>query len=274
MTWTGHAALADALLPALLEAGRIELAYYIGTVEVEEKSDSSPVTVADREAEAVLVKALAAAAPGIPVVAEESVAAGSIPEIGGTFFLVDPLDGTREFIKKRDEFTINVGLIAAGRPTFGAVYAPVLGELYITLAPGEAVFAKVMPDSPARTFAELDCRPLATRAPDTSALVALGSRSHRSPATEEFLARYAIADMRAAGSSIKFCVIARGDADLYPRIGETSEWDTAAAQAVLEAAGGSVTTVDGKPMVYGKADRRFLNPHFVAWGRGPIPPKA
>ncbi len=274
MTWSGHAALADALLPALLEAGRIELAYYNGTVEVEEKSDSSPVTAADREAEAVLIRALAGAAPGIPVVAEESAAAGSIPEVGDIFFLVDPLDGTREFVKKRDEFTINVGLVVAGRPAFGAVYAPVLGELYVTLGPSEAVVANIMPDSTARSLAELQLRRIFTREPDPAALVALGSRSHRSPATEDFLSRYAITEMKAAGSSIKFCLIARGEADLYPRIGETSEWDTAAAEAVLAAAGGCVTTLDGRPLVYGKADRRFLNPHFVAWAKRPIQARA
>ncbi len=274
MTDSDFADLANALLPGVLAAGRIEMAYYNSTVVVERKADKSPVTLADREAEKVLLEVLAKAAPGVPVVAEEAAAAGQIPSIERRFFLVDPLDGTREFINKRGDFTINIGLIEDGTPQFGIVYAPALGVLYVTLAKDKAVVANVNPDANPSVLADCHPREIRTRTPDPTALTALASRSHRSAATDEFLAKYTIADTRSAGSSLKFCLVATGEADLYPRIGETSEWDTAAAHAVLTAAGGTVTTLDGEPLIYGKADRDFLNPHFVAWGKAPIPPAA
>ena len=266
--------LANALLPGILAAGRIEMSYYNSTIEVEQKADKSPVTLADQEAEKVLLEALAKAAPGVPVVAEEAAAAGQIPSIERSFFLVDPLDGTREFINKRGDFTINIGLIEEGAPQFGIVYAPALDTLYVSLAKNKAVVANVSPDANPGALADCHPREIRTRTPDPTALTALASRSHRSEATDEFLAKYAITDTRSAGSSLKFCLVATGEADLYPRIGNTCEWDTAAAHAVLAAAGGSVTTLDGNPLLYGKADSGFLNPHFVAWGKGPIPPRA
>lgn len=264
-------ALAEALLPAVIEAGRIEMGYFEGAVAVERKSDASPVTVADREAEAVLLAALARAAPAIPVVAEEEVSAGNIPAIGDTFFLVDPLDGTREFIDHRPEFTINIGLVAGGQPVFGIVYAPASHRFYLGL--GTAAYqTRLDPARGAASLAGCELQPIATRVPDTRALVVLDSRSHRSPETEAFLARYDVASTTHIGSSLKFCLIAAGEGDLYPRLGPTCEWDTAAAHAVLTASGGSVTTLDGAPLAYGKAGARFLNPHFVAWAKGPLPP--
>jgi 3'(2'),5'-bisphosphate nucleotidase len=193
-----------------------------------------------------------------------------VPTVGETFFLVDPLDGTREFIHRRGEFTINVALIAGGVPVFGLVYAPALGEFYLTTAIDAAAAADVKPCGGATTLADLALRPISARVPDPAALVALASRSHMTPETEAFLAQYSVASYRQAGSSLKFCAIACGEADIYPRLGPTCEWDTAAGHAVLAAAGGSVTTVDGAALTYGKGDPRWLNPHFIAWGRGGV----
>lgn len=262
------APLADALLPAVLAAGRIQMQYYRAGVAIERKADNSPVTEADRRSEAVLVAALAEAMPGIPVVAEEAASAGQLPSIARTFFLVDPLDGTREFIQQRGEFTINIGLIEDGAPTFGIVYAPALSELYLTVGRQDVVAARVATDSPARTVSDTGGRKVSSRTPDPQALVAVASRSHLTRETQDWLARFHIASYRQAGSSLKFCLVAAGEADVYPRHGETCEWDTAAGHAVLAAAGGQVTRFDGTPLRYGKAEQKFLNPHFVAWGRG------
>jgi len=270
-----HTQLAAALLPAVLAAGAIEMRHYRAGVAVEAKADESPVTIADREAEAVLVAAIATAAPGLPIVAEEAVAAGRLPALGSEFFLVDPLDGTREFIAARGEFTVNIALVRKGVPVFGIVYAPASEELYITLGADGAAMAIVPPRDGPVTLDEIGLKPIGTRAPDPAALVALVSRSHATPETEAFLARYAIASRTSAGSSLKFCTIARGAADIYPRLGPTMAWDTAAGHAVLSAAGGSVTTLDGKPLLYGNAGADLRNPSFVAWGTPqPIAPRA
>lgn len=259
--------LAEALLPAVLAAGQIEMRHFTAGVAVETKADTTPVTIADHEAEAVLIEALHKAAPNVPVIAEEAVAAGRVPEIKEAFFLVDPLDGTRAFIKRNPEFTVNVGLVERDRPVFGIIYAPALKALYATLGPGEAVKADVAPDAQPAGLDALEMTRLQTRAPDSEALVAFASRSHAAQSTEAFLARLPIAEVRKASSSLKFGLIAQGDADLYARLGRTSEWDTAAGHAILAAAGGCVTTVDGKPLLYGKSADGFANPHFVAWGR-------
>ena len=261
-----HEQLADRLLPAVLEAGAIEMRYFREGVATETKADSSPVTAADREAEVVLLAALAQAAADIPVIAEERVSQGIVPAVGDAFFLVDPLDGTREFINQRGEFTVNVALIERGQPVFGIVYAPALSELYVTLGPDRAVFARALPGGASTHLAALGSMDIRTRKPDPAALTAVASRSHLTPETDQFLARYQVADRRNAGSSLKFCLLARGEADLYPRLGPTMEWDTAAGHAVLAAAGGCVTTPEGAPLRYGKAADGFRNPHFVAWG--------
>lgn len=267
-----HEQLAEALLPAVLEAGAIEMRHYAAGVAVESKADASPVTAADREAEAVLLAALSRAAPGLPVVAEEAVSQGRIPAISASFFLVDPLDGTREFINQRGEFTVNVGLIEQGRPVFGMIYAPALAELYVTLGPERAVFVRIAPGDTDMVLAAHGGMDICTRPADPAALTAIASRSHLTPETELFLARYRVADRRSAGSSLKFCLLARGEADIYPRLGPTMEWDTAAGHAILAAAGGSVTAPDGTPFTYGKAAEGFRNAHFVAWGtQRPIP---
>jgi len=265
-----HPRLAGALLPAVLSAGAIEMRHYRAGVAVEAKADLSPVTIADRQAEAVLIAAIEAAAPGVTIIAEEAVAAGRAPATASEFFLVDPLDGTREFIEQRGEFTVNVALIRDGDPVFGIVYAPAIGELYVTIAPNAAAMAHIAPRETPVALDAIGLTPILTRRPDPAALVALASRSHATPETDTFLAGYAVASRINAGSSLKFCVIARGDADIYPRLGPTMEWDTAAGDAVLRAAGGSVTTLDGRPLRYGNVAGGLRNPHFVAWG-APVP---
>ncbi len=270
------AALADALLPAVLVAARVQMRYFRAGAKVITKSDSTPVTVADQESEAVLLAALAHVAPHVPVVAEEAMASGNMPDIGGgsrDFFLVDPLDGTREFIADRPEFTINIALVRQREPRFGIIYAPAQGVLYATLGDTHVIEAQVQPGSAAHRFADLATKEIRSRTAPSDGLVAVASRSHGTPGTDAFLGQYTVARRTAAGSSLKFCLVAKGDADIYPRVGRTSEWDTAAGQAILKAAGGSVTTLDGAPLLYGKSNDHFRNPDYVAWGRGPLPPQ-
>lgn len=273
-----HRSLSDRLVAAVIEAGAIEMKHYRAGVAVEAKSDESPVTAADREAEVVLLAALARVAPDIPVVAEESAEAGRIPDFRGTCFYVDPLDGTREFINHRDEFTVNIALVENGVPVFGMVYAPALGDLYATHGERLAVQAHIPAEAPFPGAAAIDYRRIEARLPDADALVAVASRSHLTPETEAFLARFTIGARRDAGSSLKFCLMARGEADIYPRLGPTMAWDTAAGHAVLKAAGGTVVRLDGSPLTYGLSTEgsvkdRLRNPHFVAWGRAPLHPK-
>ncbi len=234
---------------------------YIGAAGVQSKADGSPVTLADVRAEAVIRGHLESFAPSIPIVAEEAVSAGGSLSGAAEFFLVDPLDGTREFIARNGEFTINVALISAGAPIAGAVYAPALERLWFA---GDAAFvcpAPVGSDLPAPSH----WRRLRTRAAP-QALVALASRSHGDPETETFLSRLPIAERKSAGSSLKFCLIAEGEADVYPRFAPTMEWDTAAGDAILRAAGGIVLRADGQPLDYGKLSQQLRNGGFVAWG--------
>jgi 3'(2'), 5'-bisphosphate nucleotidase len=265
------AALADALLPAVLEAGALELMYFRNGVTVNHKADASPVTAADQEAEIILLAALRRVAPHIPVIAEEAASAGDIPSIGAEFFLVDPLDGTREFVSGSPDFTVNIALVRDGSPYFGMVYAPATGQLFVglgnTYQPEAAIEAQVPPNAlHIRHIAELNPRAIQCRRADLTALTVVSSRSHRTAEVEEFLSPFNVHERRHVGSSLKFAAVARGDADLYPRIGSINEWDTAAGHAVLVAAGGAVTTFDGRPLTYGKVASKFLNPDFVAWG--------
>lgn len=267
----GHDALVEALLPAVMEAGRLQVGLLAGDLSVSRKTDSSPVTEADHRSEAILIAALAEAAPGIPVVAEEEVAAARIPELGDRFFLVDPLDGTREFVERRPEFTVNVALVEGGRPVLGIILAPALGEVFVTRGAGAAWARSEGLAEPLPPLAKWAA--LATRHPPPGGLVAVGSRSHGhkdGTPPPRMLEGVVIGEHRRVGSSLKFCLIARGEVDIYARLGPTSEWDTAAGQAILEAAGGAVTTLDGAPLGYGNARGRFLNPHFIAWGRRPV----
>lgn len=265
-----YRSLIDALLPSVLAAGRTEMLHFNAGVEVTTKADATPVTIADHEAEAILAKGLNTVAPGIPVVAEEAMAAGRVPKVDDRFFLVDPLDGTRAYIRNSPEFTINIGLIENQQATFGIIYAPALSQLYVTLGTDEAVEIDIAPDSTETSLSGLAMTRLSGRQSDPKALVAFASRSHAAENTEAFLKQFPIAEKRKASSSLKFCLVAKGEADLYARLGETSEWDTAAGQAILTAAGGCVTTLDGAPLVYGKSEGGFANPHFVAWVREPL----
>jgi 3'(2'), 5'-bisphosphate nucleotidase len=243
--------LLDDLAEAAREAGEAILEIVTRGFEVEAKRDSSPVTEADRAAELIILAALARAAPGIPVIAEEEVAAGRIPAHDQTFFLVDPLDGTKEFVRGGDDYTVNIGLIEDGVPKLGVVFAPATQRLHGGCV-GEAAWVD---DEAGR------CE-IRTRQPGDQ-LVAVASKSHLDQATIDYLDQaVGSSDYVAVGSSLKFCIVAEGKADIYPRASPTSEWDTAAGHALLIAAGGLVDAPDGSALRYGK--RAFLNRAFVA----------
>ena len=254
----------DSLVAIALEAGDAILGIYgRDDVTATSKTDGSPVTAADEAAEAVILAGLGRAAPGWPVVAEEEVAAGRVPPACETFILVDPLDGTKEFISRNGEFTVNIAIVERGVPVCGVVYAPALGLLYGG-DPEGAFVATVTDGVPGPK------RPIGVREPGADGLVVVASRSHMNDETRAFLERFRVASFASAGSSLKLCRVATGEADLYPRLGRTMEWDIAAGDAVLRAAGGGVFTLDGRPLVYGKRDQAddtdFANPHFVAAG--------
>ena len=253
------------LLPTIIEAAlaagaEIERIYAEGC-EAEAKEDGSPVTIADRHAEAIILDRLAAAFPEIPVLAEEEAAAGRIPELGRLFFCVDPLDGTRGFVQRTGEFTVNIGLIEDGEPVAGVIYAPDSKLLYFG-ARGQGAFRGRGGGMP---------EPIRPRPRPESGLTAVGSRSHEAHGTAAKGAHLGIAEFVASSSSLKFCLVAEGTADVYPRHGTTAEWDTAAGQAILEAAGGRVMALDEEghetgPLRYSKLESAFLNPPFIAWG--------
>ena len=274
------AALIGALREIAIRAGREVLAVYRSDFSVLAKTDASPVTEADTRAERVILDGLAQYAPGVAVVAEESVAAGHVPDIDDRpFFLVDPLDGTKEFISRNGEFTVNIALIEDGAPTAGVVHLPALDETFWTAGDGAAWRARggsaggVGGTAGAGGHAGIGAAAgagvtggaerIACRAPG-DALVVVASRSHRDPETDRYLERFEIAEIVSAGSSLKFCRVAEGAADLYPRLGRTMEWDVAAGHAIIAAAGGRVDTLDGAQLLYGKPG--FENPHFVACG--------
>jgi 3'(2'), 5'-bisphosphate nucleotidase len=266
---TNGRALANALLPSVLAAAKIQLSYFRASTAVTTKADRTPVTLADQESEAVLLQALKIVAPDITVVAEEDMAAGAKPVIGNTFFLVDPLDGTREFIANRPEFTINIALIRFGHPVFGLIYAPALGRFYVTLTPNHAISATLPINGAMPTnLGNLTTSRLTARHPSKDGLVVATSHSHMNAKTEAYLSPFNVALRQLMGSSLKFCRIAEGEADVYPRVGPTCEWDTAAGQAILEAAGGAVLDLGGHPLVYGNSAISYKNPAFVAWGIG------
>lgn len=262
-TETEMTSLADALVAPTLAAARAIMKYYRQDVAVMTKGDDSPVTKADQEAEEILLEALNRLMPGVPVVAEELASRGEAPAHGGDLFLVDPVDGTRGFIKGRPEFTVNVGLVSGGQPQFGLIYAPALSEFYVTTGPGTALSADVAFSAEAGGIADLSARPMKTRPLDKCRLTAVSSRyvSKRLTRHLEGLS----AERVDANSSIKFCILARGDADLYPRYGEISEWDTAAGAAIVASAGGCTTNFDGTPSVYGKTADGYRNAPFISW---------
>lgn len=255
-----RAALLEPLGAACREAGEAIRALRQRGCEVSHKGDQSPVTEADHAAEAILLAALERHAPGVPVVAEEQVAAGRVPALGDTFFLVDPLDGTREFVRGGDDYTVNVGLVSRGSPMLGLVLAPEQQRLWAGVVGGEAWVEGV--DGVRRA--------LQVRQP-RQPMTVVASKSHMNEATRAFLAaELPGAELVSVGSSLKFCLLADGSADYYPRLSPTSEWDTAAGHAILLAAGGRVEGEDGMPLRYAKPN--FLNSGFAAtagWA-GPV----
>ena len=249
--------LLDALLPLARRAGDVILAVYATDFAVRGKADASPVTEADERAEVLILAGLAELTPDIPVVSEECAARGELPAaaVGSArFWLVDPLDGTKEFIKKNGEFTVNIALVEAGRPVLGVVLAPALGRLFA----GASGLGAFQEDGNGR-------RPLVCRLAPAAGLTVVGSRSHGDGGElDAFLRGKPVSGRVSVGSSLKFCLLAAGEADLYPRFGPTMEWDTAAGHGVLEAAGGRVRTLAGAEFIYGKAGWR--NPGFIAEG--------
>ncbi|RED49805.1 3'(2'),5'-bisphosphate nucleotidase CysQ [Aestuariispira insulae] len=246
------------ILEIIEEAGETVMEIYRTDFEARTKSDSSPVTEADLAAEAIITPALEALLPNVPVVAEEAAAEGRIPEVSdGYFWLVDPVDGTKEFLNRNDEFTVNIALLHNRQPVLGAVLAPALDTLYWGIV-DEKAWKRTGQNPPEE---------ISVRSEQPEGITLAASRRHGDPALlEKFLAGRPLKEVRNAGSSLKFCLVACGEADLYPRFGPTCEWDTAAGHAVLQAAGGRITLEDGKtPFTYAKR-KDFLNPHFIAWG--------
>lgn len=256
-------ALALQLAQVASEAGRVVASYLGGRASIHTKPDQSPVTDADRDSEIAIRAGLAQVLPEVEIVGEESFDAKNPPAAKARFFLVDPLDGTREFISGRDEFTVNIAYVEDGVPVAGCVFAPARHRIYT--AGANAFRAELMPGG---TITSLDqFRPIATAEYPADGLRALTSRSHGDESTAAMLNTLKVALRSACGSALKFCMVAEGAADVYPRLAPTMEWDTAAGQAVLVAAGGCVLAPDGAPLRYGKTG--FRNQGFVAWGRKP-----
>ena len=245
-----------------LEAGDAIMEIYdSGDLGTRAKDDASPVTLADEAADRLIAAGLRAAFPDVALVTEEQAATHSAR--AATFLIVDPLDGTKEFVQRRGDFTVNIAYVENGVPLRGVVYAPAKGRLFYTTADGRAVeeagpFDRETPG---------DRRPITVSTPDNRALMVVASKSHRDAATDDYIAKYAVRDMTSAGSSLKFCLVATGEADLYPRLGRTMEWDTAAGDAVLRGAGGEVVRFDDHTALsYGKPG--FENPFFIAYAPG------
>ncbi len=247
------------------EAGRLILSLSAGGLEVRTKEDASPVTNADMRAEEMLLAGLARILPGVPILAEEQASGGNVPDVGGTFLVIDPLDGTKEYVSGRAEYTVNIGLVEDGRPRLGILSVPALGRMYWGLTGAGAARAI---HAPGLLPTGEDFTPITTRAP-ASPPVALTSRGHNDAATEAFLDRLGAEERQRLGSAYKFALVAEGSADLYPRFAGTMEWDTAAGEALLTAAGGGVRDPEGNLLGYAKTATRFLNGPFIAWGRVP-----
>ncbi|MFV1529383.1 MULTISPECIES: 3'(2'),5'-bisphosphate nucleotidase CysQ [unclassified Phaeobacter] len=256
----------DELIPVIrrlaIEAGeKIMEIYNSDEFEVKVKSDESPVTAADEAADALISAGLRAAFPDVMLVTEEQ--AESHSKSGHTFLIVDPLDGTKEFIHRRGDFTVNIAFVENGVPTRGVVYAPARSRMFFTLADGSAVEETGAFDPSAMG----EIKPIRVADSDNDALMVVASKSHRDQATDDYINKYAVKDSKSAGSSLKFCLVATGEADLYPRVGRTMEWDTAAGHAVLCGAGGQVVRFDDhSPLTYGKEG--YANPFFIAYAPG------
>ncbi len=245
-----------------LDAGeRILEIYNAPDFDVRQKSDSSPVTAADEAADALISAGLAEAFPDLPIVTEEQAETHSLD--ADRFLIVDPLDGTKEFVQRRGDFTVNIAYVENGVPLRGVVYAPAKDRLFYTLGDGRAVEER-MPFSKETPGQLVN---IAVSMPDNRALMVVASKSHRDAATDDYIGRYSVKDLKSAGSSLKFCLVATGEADLYPRLGRTMEWDTAAGDAILRGAGGSMMRLeDHGPFIYGKPG--FENPFFIACSPG------
>ena len=248
----------QSLIDLALLAGTEIMAIYATDFSAKAKGDLTPVTEADEAAEKIILAGLAKIGPGVPVISEEAAAVGKIPEVAERFFLVDPLDGTKEFISRNGEFTVNIALVENGVPTVGVVYAPALKRIFWGEAGRGAAQGRIEGDAAG------DWQPLGVRSLPADGAVVVASRSHRDQATEDYLRKVKVKSLCSAGSSLKFCLVAAAEADLYPRFGRTMEWDTAAGHAVLLAAGGKVVTVDGPHLTYGKRARGYDNPGFIA----------
>ena len=257
----------DRLVPVIrqlaLEAGERIMQVYDGPdFEVKSKGDASPVTEADEAADALISAGLRAAFPDVVLITEEQAASHGLR--AKTFLIVDPLDGTKEFVQRRGDFTVNIAYVQDGVPTHGVVYAPAKGRLFYTRPDGSSV-EETGPFGPEPG----PLTPLKVSAPDNAALMVVASKSHRDQATDDYISRYAVRDMTSAGSSLKFCLVATGEADLYPRLGRTMEWDTAAGDAVLRGAGGlTVRFDDHQTLAYGKPG--WDNPFFIAYAPGVV----
>ncbi len=254
--------LTDVMRTLALKAGDAIMEIYgQDDFSVEAKDDDSPVTAADTAADAIISAGLHAAFPDMMLVTEEQ--AASHAQSGDTFLIVDPLDGTKEFIHRRGDFTVNIALVEGGVPTRGVVYAPAKERMFFTLGDGRSVEEQ----GPFDKAAIGTTRPIRVAESDNAALMVVASKSHRDQATDDYIGKYAVKDMTSAGSSLKFCLVATGEADLYPRLGRTMEWDTAAGHAVLSGAGGKVLRFDTQePLTYGKDG--FANPFFIATAPG------
>ncbi|MFO0991588.1 MAG: 3'(2'),5'-bisphosphate nucleotidase CysQ [Hyphomicrobiales bacterium] len=247
-----------------LRAGDEIMTIYGSNVTAREKADLSPVTEADEAAERLILGDLAESDPNIPVVSEEAASAGHIPKTAALFYLVDPLDGTKEFLTRNGEFTVNIGLIRDGCPVAGVVYAPAKGEIFAGEVGLGAWLARIGGETKPSA---LEWTPIHARAATPAEPVVVASRSHMDAKTEAWLKAKGRHSLKSAGSSLKFCLLAKGEADFYPRFGRTMEWDTAAGHAVLAAAGGAVATETGEPLTYGKVGAGYANPGFVASAR-------
>jgi 3'(2'), 5'-bisphosphate nucleotidase len=253
----------DRLIPVIrqlaLEAGEVILKVYNGPdFEVKAKGDASPVTEADEAADALISAGLRAAFPDVALITEEQAASHALT--ASSFLIVDPLDGTKEFVQRRGDFTVNIAFVENGVPLRGVVYAPAQQRLFYTRADGTSV---------EESLADGSTRLIGVAKPDNAALMVVASKSHRDAATDDYINRYAVKDSKSAGSSLKFCLVATGEADLYPRLGRTMEWDTAAGDAVLRGAGGQCVRFDNHtPLTYGKPG--WDNPFFIAHAPGVV----
>jgi 3'(2'), 5'-bisphosphate nucleotidase len=254
----------EALTTAVSHAAAAILTARTVALDTRTKSDLSPVTAADDAAEAIILEGVTRALPGLPIVSEEAAYHTRPEPFEGDFVLIDPVDGTRELVAGRDEFTINVALVRRGRPVLGIISAPARGLIWRTAAGGGAERFRLHPGAPVEAAQERTM--IRSRPSGIGRLVAAVSRSHLDPQTQTLLARLSHIETVSSGSALKFCWIAEGTADLYPRLAPTHEWDVAAGHAIVAAAGGVVTTADGKPLSYGRTASDFIIPSFMAWG--------